>query len=64
MALHMTVAQLLDSMTFEEYARWGAYFAEREREMRRAQNRARGVVDFTDPQAANQLVSMVHAKGG
>lgn len=60
----MTVAQMLDAMTLEEFARWSAFFEERERERQRADNRARGVVDMTDPQAAQQLVAMVHAKGG
>ena len=39
--------------------RWNYFFEERERERQRAENRARGVVDFTDPQAAQQLVTMV-----
>lgn len=41
--------------------RWNAFFEERDRARQRAENRARGVVDFTDPQAANQLVAMVGA---
>lgn len=60
----MTVSHLLDNMTSEEYLRWSAFFEDRERERQRAENRARGVVDFTDPQAADQLVSMVRAAGG
>jgi hypothetical protein len=60
----MTVAAMLDTLTTEEYLRWNAYFADRERERQRAENRARGVIDFTDPQGPEQLVSMVHAAGG
>jgi hypothetical protein len=59
----MTVERLTDEMTMEEYMRWNAYFEDRELERKRAENRARGIVDFTDPQAAQQLVTMVHQGG-
>lgn len=64
MALHMTVAQMLDAMTTEEYMRWTVYFEEAARERQREHNRAHGIVDFTDPQASAQLISMVHGTGG
>lgn len=60
----MTVAMLLDNMTTEEYMRWNAYFEDREMERRRTENRAKGIVDFSDPQAGQQLITMVHAGGG
>jgi len=53
----------METMTMEEYMRWQAFFEEREMYRKRAENRARGVVDFTDPQAAGQLVTLV-ANGG
>lgn len=55
----MTVAQLCDAMTMEEYMRWEAFFAERERAQKRAENRARGVIDFSDPEASGQLIAAV-----
>lgn len=61
--LHKTVAELLDTMTMTEYANWCRYFEERELERKRAENRARGIVDFTDPEAGAQLIALVQ-KGG
>jgi hypothetical protein len=58
----------MDTMTPSEYVGWMAYFeekaAEREAERRRADSRAAGMVDFSDPQAAKQLIGMVNAAGG
>lgn len=47
-----------------EFARWGDYFEGKEIARKRAENRAKGVVDFSDPQAAQQLIGMVASVGG
>jgi len=52
-------------MTMTEYVRWNVYFEEQAVQRQREHNRAHGIVDFTDPQAASQLISMVGGgKGG
>jgi dihydrodipicolinate reductase len=61
--LHMTVAQLTANMTMREYAQWSAYFEDKALERKRAENRAKGIVDFTDPQAASQLIGLVRNGG-
>lgn len=47
-----------------EYRSWMRYFEERELDRKRAENRARGVIDFSDPEASQQLIAQVTAKGG
>ena len=64
LALHKTFNELLDTMTPSEYAGWTVYFEERELERQRAEGRASGMVDFSDPQASQQLIGMVNAAGG
>jgi len=49
-------------MTPTEYATWNVYFEEQAVHRQRAENRAKGVVDFTDPKASAQLIGMV--RGG
>ena len=51
-------------MTPSEYMGWSIYFEDREVERKRAEGRASGVVDFSDPQATQQLIGMVNAAGG
>ncbi len=55
----MTVADMLESMTMREYLTWLAWFEERETQHKRTENRARGIVDFSDPKATAQLMAMV-----
>lgn len=60
--MHKTVAELMDSMTMTELTMWNVFFEDRAIEQKRAENRARGVVDFTDPQSTAQLLQMVGSK--
>lgn len=64
LTLHKTVGELLDTMTMPEYIQWSAFFEEREVHRRRAENRAKGIVDFSDPEASKQLIGMVSGAGG
>ncbi len=68
LTLHKTVNELLDTMTPREYIQWNVFFEERERERvmedMRSQQRIAGGVDFSDPDASQQLISMVNAAGG
>lgn len=62
--LHKTVGELLDTMTPAEYLSWSVYFEDREVQRERAENRAKGIVDFSDPEATAQLIGMVGSGGG
>ncbi len=54
----------MDTMTPSDYMRWTIYFEDKEIERKRAENRAAGIVDFSDPQSTQQLIGMVHNAGG
>lgn len=57
--LHKTVGELLDTMTPAEFASWQRFFEERERDRKRAEMRAKGIIDFTDPESTSQLIAAV-----
>lgn len=63
LTLHMTVSTLLDSMTTAEFRGWQVYFEDREQQRKWAENRAKGIVDFSDPQATQSLIAMVNSGG-
>lgn len=57
--LHKTVAELKDTITMNEYLDWSAWFEEQALERKRAENRAKGIIDFSDPQATQQLLAQL-----
>jgi hypothetical protein len=53
------VAELTETLTPSEYRMWLVWYAEREVHRKREENRRRGVIDFTDPQATQQLLTQL-----
>lgn len=49
-------------MSANEFIKWIAYFNEQYRRRKREENKAKGIIDFTDPEAGAQAISMFKEK--
>ena len=49
-------------MSATEFLGWIAFFKEQHRKQKRAENKAKGIIDFTDPEAGAQAISMFKEK--
>jgi dihydrodipicolinate reductase len=58
----MTVEEMKSRMSADEFMKWIIYFTELARRQKRAENKAKGIIDFTDPESTNQAIAMFKDK--